>query len=106
MIGKPSPTLLARMTEKEAQRIEHQRGLLGERGLLQRGQALDRAVEANEVGPSQGLENPASLKRVGPQQARGKERRIAASSWTSWRRTKWGRGEGCANAPFPASSAA
>lgn len=55
VIGKPSPTLLARMTEKEAQRIEHQRGVLGERGLLQRGQALDKAVEANEVGPSKGL---------------------------------------------------
>lgn len=51
VIGKPSPTLLARMTEKEAQRIEHQRGVLGERGLLQRGQALDKAVEANEREP-------------------------------------------------------
>lgn len=32
--------------------------------------------------------------RVGQQRGRGKERRIAASSWTSWRHTKWGRGKG------------
>ncbi|CAN7993566.1 unnamed protein product [Ixodes hexagonus] len=51
VIGEPSPTLLAKMTEKEAMRIQHQRNVLGEQGLLRRGEALEKAIEVNEREP-------------------------------------------------------
>ncbi|XP_064481278.1 uncharacterized protein C05D11.1-like [Ornithodoros turicata] len=51
VLGEPSPTLLAKLTEKETQRIQYQRDFLKEEGLQKRAEALEKAIELNEVDP-------------------------------------------------------
>lgn len=48
VLGEPSPSLLAKLTEKEAQRIQYQRDFLKEEGLQKRAEALEKAIDANE----------------------------------------------------------
>ena len=49
IIGDPSEKLMKEMAEEEKQRVKEQRNTLGETGLKEKQNALEKATEENEV---------------------------------------------------------
>jgi Zn-dependent M16 (insulinase) family peptidase len=49
VLGKPSAELAAKMSSEEKERVCKQQECLGEEGLKERGQELDKAIAQNEV---------------------------------------------------------
>ena len=49
VLGKPSAELAAKMSSEEKERVCKQQECLGEEGLRERGQELDKAIAQNEV---------------------------------------------------------
>ena len=49
MVGRPSAELAVRMSAEEKGRVAEQRERLGEAGMKQRADELERAIEQNEV---------------------------------------------------------
>ena len=49
-MGKPSAELAAKMSAEEKERVAKQQEALGEKGLKEKGEELEKAIVQNEVG--------------------------------------------------------